>query len=165
MAGRWRLLYNHAMRFGFPLCALVLLVLPALAADAVQHGAQVAHQKCDTCHTLRDDKGRPLIGLFAGGKVLSGAAAANLTPDPSGISSYYDEKLFLQAMRTGQVGARKLKTVMNPATFKGLTDEDLRDIFAYLKTIPPVKHRVDNTEPPTSCKLCRQKHGAGEENY
>jgi len=153
------------MRFGFvfSLFALPLLVLPALAADAVPQGAQLAHQKCDTCHTLRNDKGQPLIGLFAGGKVIGSAAAANLTPDPSGIS-YYDEKLFLQATRTGQVGARKLNPIMNPALFRSLTDDDLRDIFAYLKTIPPVKHRVDNTEPPTPCKLCRQKHGAGDQN-
>jgi mono/diheme cytochrome c family protein len=149
--------------FVFSVCALALLVLPASAADAVQHGAELAHQKCDTCHTLRDDKGRPVIGLFAGGKVIGGAAAANLTLDPSGIS-YFDEKLFLQALRTGQVGARKLKPVMNPALFKSYSDDDLRDIFAYLKTLPPVKHRVDNTEPPTPCKLCRQNHGAGEMN-
>jgi hypothetical protein len=27
-----------------------------------------------------------------------------------------------------------------------------------------VKHRVDNSEPATECKLCKQKHGRGNEN-
>jgi len=27
-----------------------------------------------------------------------------------------------------------------------------------------VKHRVDNSLPPTYCKLCRRKHGAGDQN-
>jgi mono/diheme cytochrome c family protein len=145
------------------LCGCCLFTLPLHAADPIEHGAKLARQKCDACHTLRDDKGQPAIGLYAGGKVIGSAAASNLTPDPSGIS-YYDGKLFLQAVRTGQVGARKLKPIMNPATFRSLSDDDLRDVFAYLKTIPPVKHRVDNTEEATQCRVCRQKHGAGEKN-
>jgi len=48
--------------------------------------------------------------------------------------------------------------------FQNLTDDDLKAMFAYLKTLPPVKHRVDNSLPPTPCKLCKQKHGAGDQN-
>ena len=144
---------------------LLLLAFSALAQNPpdVKRGEQLAKQKCDTCHTLRDPKGEPVVGLYAGGKVLVGVASSNLTPDPSGIP-YFDEKLFLQAVRTGQVGARKLAPVMSPALFKNFTDDDFRFIFAYLRTLPPVKHRVDNTEPPTLCKICRQKHGGGETN-
>jgi hypothetical protein len=53
---------------------------------------------------------------------------------------------------------------MNPALFKNLSDDELKDVFACLRTAPAVKHRVDNTEPPTLCRLCRQKHGGGESN-
>jgi hypothetical protein len=45
-----------------------------------------------------------------------------------------------------------------------MTDEDLRAIFAYLKTLAPAAHRVDNSKPPTACALCGQTHGAGGEN-
>jgi hypothetical protein len=48
--------------------------------------------------------------------------------------------------------------------FKSLTDDDLKAMFAYLRTVKPVKHRVDNAETPTYCKLCRAKHGAGDQN-
>lgn len=34
--------------------------------------------------------------------------------------------------------------------FRNMSDEDLKTIFAYLKTLTPVKHRVDNTETPTA---------------
>jgi hypothetical protein len=48
--------------------------------------------------------------------------------------------------------------------FRNLTDDDLKAMFAYLRTVKPVQHRVDNTQPPTYCKLCRQKHGGGDQN-
>lgn len=104
---------------------------------------------------------------YAGGEVLSGpwgeVTSANITPDPSGIS-YYDEATFITALRTGYVGARKLNSIMPFGEFKNLTDDDLKAMFAYLKTLTPVHHRVDNSLPPTYCKLCKQKHGAGDQN-
>jgi hypothetical protein len=36
--------------------------------------------------------------------------------------------------------------------FRNLTDDDLKAIYAYLRTVKPVQHRVDNTEPPGLCK-------------
>ena len=47
---------------------------------------------------------------------------------------------------------------------ENLTDDDLKAMFAYLRTLAPVKHRVDNSLPPTYCKLCKHKHGGGEQN-
>ena len=45
-----------------------------------------------------------------------------------------------------------------------MTDDDLKAIYAYLKTLPPVQHRVDNTETPTMCKRCGFAHGLGDQN-
>ena len=89
--------------------------------------------------------------------------AANITQDASGIS-YYNEELFLQALRTGKVKARSLSHIMPWSIYRGMTDEDLKAIFAYLKTVKPVKHTVDNAEPPTACKLCGMQHGGGNRN-
>jgi len=104
---------------------------------------------------------------YGGGERLVGpwgdVASANITPDPTGIP-YYTETSFLTAMRTGYVGARKLSSIMPFGQFRNLSDDDLKAIFAYLRTLPPIKHRVDNTLPPTYCKVCKQKHGAGDQN-
>lgn len=137
-------------------------------ASAVERGAYLVNMAgCGDCHTP-SDKGRALPGMaFAGGAPFAGpwgyVATANITPDPSGIS-YYDESLFLEVMRTGFVKARKLSPIMPTSVARNATDDDLKAIFAYLRTLKPVHHRVDNSEPPTFCKLCRQKHGFGDRN-
>jgi mono/diheme cytochrome c family protein len=123
---------------------------------------------CAGCHTPRDPKGAPIPGLdFSGGNVLKGpwgeVASANITPDPSGIS-YYDEATFIQTIRTGQVKARQLNSIMPWGYFRNMTDDDLKAIFAYLQTLKPVQHRVDNTEKPTHCELCGMVHGFGSRN-
>lgn len=122
---------------------------------------------CGACHTVQNN-GQPIKGLeFAGGFVfqtpLGTLASPNITPDPSGISNY-DEAMFLRVMHTGQVGARKLNPEMPWGYFRNMSDEDLRAIFAYLRTLKPIKHAVDNTEPPTYCRICRQMHGLGNRN-
>jgi mono/diheme cytochrome c family protein len=138
------------------------------SADQLKYGTHLADQAgCIDCHTPQV-RGQSVPGMdFAGGFPFQGpwgkVASANITPDPSGIS-YYDEALFLNVMRAGQVRGRKLSPIMPVMVYKNLTDDDLKAIFAFLRTTKPVKHRVDNSEPLTVCKLCKQKHGAGNEN-
>jgi mono/diheme cytochrome c family protein len=123
---------------------------------------------CADCHTPMTRRGKRMKELeFSGGFILTGAfgrvASANLTPDPSGIP-YYDAPMFMSAMRNGMVGARELNPIMPWTTYSGMTDEDLAAIFAYLKTLAPVSHRVDNAEAVAFCRRCRQKHGFGARN-
>jgi mono/diheme cytochrome c family protein len=122
---------------------------------------------CAGCHTPQI-RGQSVPGMeLAGGFTLSGpwgsVASSNITPDASGIG-YYDEALFLQVMKTGYVKARELSPIMPVFDFKNMTDDDLKAMFAYLRTLKPVKHRVDNTEPVSECRLCRMKHRGGELN-
>lgn len=136
-------------------------------SDPVKRGAYyVELGKCADCHTPLDQDNQPLPGLdLAGGNFLEEVhkATPNLTPDATGIS-YYDEAMFIRVMRTGKVGARSLDPVM-PWWFVGhMNDDDLRAIFSYLRSLKPVHHRVDNSLPPTFCRLCRHTHGAGDQN-
>ena len=124
---------------------------------------------CKGCHSIAD-QGVPIAGMeFGGGNPFDPledgktAVSMNITQDPSGIA-HYDEALFMQTLRTGRVPGRMLNHVMPFNFFKNMKDEDLRDIWAFIKSRPPVKHRISNTDPPTLCPVCNQKHGLGELN-
>jgi mono/diheme cytochrome c family protein len=124
---------------------------------------------CNDCHTPRDDKGNVKAGLdFGGGTRMTFAGikdvySANITQGVNGIP-YYNQELFVETLRTGRVRERELSSMMPTVLFRNLTDEDLKAIFAYLKTLPPVDHYVDNTLPPTACPRCGLTHGGGERN-
>jgi len=122
---------------------------------------------CSDCHTPQE-KGQPIAGMeFAGGFLLhepkGDVVSTNITPAASGIV-YYNDATFIQALRQGKVGARPLRASMPWYFFGKMTDSDLKSIFAYLKTVKPVRHQIDNFEPPTFCRLCKQKHGFGATN-
>lgn len=122
---------------------------------------------CADCHTPQE-KGKPIEGMeFAGGFLIheprGDVVSDNITPAASGIG-YYNDATFIQAMRTGKVGARPLRWSMPWYFYGKIGDEDLKSIFAFLQTIKPVKHQLDNLEPPTYCRLCKQRHGFGATN-
>jgi mono/diheme cytochrome c family protein len=149
------------------------LTVPAPPADApaaVRRGAYlVSVAGCGGCHTPYHPETGPYRHLaFGGGGPLHGpwgqVASANITPDASGIA-HYDEAMFLRTIREGAVnGVRPLNHIMPWKYFRRMTDDDLKAIFAYLQTLPPVEHRVDNTEPPRPCKRCNGEHGYGDRN-
>jgi len=124
---------------------------------------------CADCHSTRDSQGNAVTGLeFAGGTamVFEGRKTihtANITPSVNGIP-YYTEDLFIEVMRTGKVKARQLDPMMPTAFYRNMTDQDLKDIFAYLKTLKPADHYVDNARAVTKCARCGLEHGGGERN-
>lgn len=142
---------------------------PAVAASASpeqrrgEYLVRIGH--CTGCHTANKKGGGVL--LLGGGIVFvrpwGTVASANVTPDPSGIG-YYDEEQFVRTIRTGHVGARPLSPTMPWRFLRHLRDDDLEAIYMYLRTLPPVQHRVDNTEPPTLCPKDGNRHGFGDRN-
>jgi hypothetical protein len=168
-------------KLNFPLNFIVNTIPKPLAAHADPPARTTAVARgeylvktvagCPGCHTPADNQGQALPGLaFAGGEPFHDpfhaggvVSSANITPDPSGIA-HYDEALFIQTIRTGKIGGRQLTPIMPFEFFKNMSDDDLRDTFAFLKTVAPVKHRVDNTDPPELCPLCNYTHGLGSKN-
>ena len=76
--------------------------------------------------------------------------AMNLTPDENtGIGSW-SETTFVQAIRTGKhMGvSRPILPPMPWTAFRNLSDEDLRSIYAYLRTVKPIHNRIPDPEPP-----------------
>jgi cytochrome c553 len=72
------------------------------------------------------------------------SVASNLTPDgATGIGTRYNEASFLTTMRTGKKpNGTPIMPPMPSDVYKNMTDDDLKSIFAYLKTIKPVRNAV-----------------------
>ena len=89
------------------------------------------------------------------------SVASNLTPDPAtGLGTRYTEASFIATMRTGKKpNGTAIMPPMPSEVYQNMTDEDLRAIFAYLRTIKPIRNAVfaGLTPPPDST----QKPAAG----
>lgn len=95
-----------------------------------------------------------LSHFLAGGRCFGPYMARNLTPDASGRPLGLSEAQFVRVMRTGEdVACEKhpaapicalgpetavLQTMSWP-TYHGMTDADLRAIYAYLTAVPPAR--------------------------
>lgn len=70
--------------------------------------------------------------------------AANLTPDPETGIGQWTEQQFLDTLRNGrhQGRGRPLLPPMPWPMYGQMTDGDLKAIFAYFRTLPPIRNRV-----------------------
>ena len=72
--------------------------------------------------------------------------AINLTPDKETGIAEWSEAMFIQVARTGkhqgQPNGRDILPPMPWFNMKDLSEADLKAIWAYLRSIPPVKNRV-----------------------
>ncbi|MFV0590931.1 MAG: c-type cytochrome [Draconibacterium sp.] len=77
--------------------------------------------------------------------------AANLTPDVTGIGTWTEEQ-FKKAITEGKFkgldGTRMLLPPMPWFNLIKVPDQDIKAIFAYLKSIPPVRNAVPAPVPP-----------------
>ena len=78
---------------------------------------------------------------------------ANLTPDQNSGLGIWTEDMFVRAIREGKhMGqSRPIMPPMPWQVYRNFTDDDLKAIFAYLKTIPPIANHVPDpiiAEPP-----------------
>ncbi len=81
--------------------------------------------------------------------------AANLTSDQSGVGSWTREN-FARALREGKyMGLSESRMLLPPmpwTNFGNLQDEDINAIFAYLRSIHPVRNVVPLPVPPQDLK-------------
>lgn len=139
--------------------------------DPIARGAYLANlAHCIRCHSPVDREEYQVPDMTWSGGQLFGPptglkASANLTTDPSGIP-YYDEAVFIKTMRTGAVNnVRELSNIMPWGFFAGMTDDDLKAIWAYVSSVnKPRSHRVDNREAATLCPIDGMLHGLGDQN-
>jgi len=135
---------------------------------------------CHDCHSpkiagMKPDPDRILSGRPQSTKVPSAApgevhasedltawtggwgqsVASNLTPDPAtGLAMRYNEAKFLATMRSGKKPEGiAILPPMPVDVYVNMKDDDLKAIYAYLKTIKPIRNAVlQGLTPPAAAK-------------
>lgn len=131
------------MRYPLQTAALVLAlgagVTPALAQGDARRGEYLAKAGgCQGCHT----EAKEGAVAYAGGRALKTPFGTfygpNITPHPQAGIGRWTEADFMRAMRHGRRpdGANYFPAFPYPS-FTGIRDNDLRDLWAYLRTRPP----------------------------
>lgn len=77
---------------------------------------------------------------------------ANLTPDVNTGIGIWTEEIFINTLRSGKHWgqSRDILPPMPWFNYGKMTDEDLRAVFAYLRSIPPIHNRVPQPLPPAT---------------
>ena len=75
--------------------------------------------------------------------------ATNLTPEETSGLGPWNEEMFVRSLKTGKHWGegRAILPPMPWSDYAHMTDEDLKAIWAYLRTIPPVKNNPPASEP------------------
>jgi hypothetical protein len=75
---------------------------------------------------------------------------ANLTPDQNTGLGIWTEEMFIAAIRTGRhMGvSRPINPPMPWPMYRNASDEDLKSVYAYLRTIKPIVNHVPDYQPP-----------------
>jgi mono/diheme cytochrome c family protein len=129
--------------------------------DRVAYGGYLVNAAaCTDCHTPIDGQGQPLPGMeFAGGMEFTPGGvghvrSANITPDAdTGIGAWSEEQ-FVEKFRLYRSleprvleGEERAQNTEMPWTYYAtIEDDDLRAMYAYLRSRKPVKHFVKKFE-------------------
>jgi mono/diheme cytochrome c family protein len=135
--------------------------LPAHAPD-IANGATVFNAGgCASCHAVPGQPDRLRLG---GGLAIPSPFgtffAPNISPDPSDGIGGWSEAAFVTAVLKGTSprGTHYFPAFPYPS-YQHARIEDIRDLFAYLKTLPPVTGRVRDHDVPFPFNIRRNLGG------
>lgn len=114
-----------------------MVTIPTDSAS-IEEGKRLASFYCTGCH------GEGLSGTdFFNDPALAVVDAPNLTPGNGGIGNQYSDADWVRAIRHGVDPRGKPLFIMPAKDFYFLNDEDLGQIIAYLKNLPPVDNAAN----------------------
>ncbi len=152
--------------------ALALAACWVLSAPAVPHIALTAHNPdlangrtmfliggCSSCHAVPKQEDATRLG---GGLALPTAFGTfyvpNISSDTKDGIGRWNEAQFIAAMRYGvSPSGQHLYPAFPYTSYQAMRTEDLRDLFAYLKTLPADFRR--RARPRSEIPLQRPTHG------
>jgi len=153
--------------------SLILRTLPTEAkptdlstiTDSLKRGEYLSKiAGCVFCHTPTVDNVPDMKMMFAGGEEfgmpLGGIVrAANITPDNDTGIGDWDVDLFVETFKSFEDPATlpatapgTFNTLMPWTEYAGMTEEDLRAIYYYLRSVKPIKSSVERFTPPAKEK-------------
>lgn len=105
---------------------------------------------CNSCHAVpkQSDKTK-LGGGLALGSPFGTFYVPNISPDPKDGIGSWSEAQFVTAMTKGtSPSGEHLFPAFPYSSYQRMTYDDLRDLFAFLKTLPPVSGKVRDHDLP-----------------
>ncbi|MBY6264394.1 c-type cytochrome [Azospirillum sp. 412522] len=114
----------------------------------IERGRYVATAAdCVACHSLPD--GKPYAGGSALQTPFGTLVAPNITPDrETGIGNWTEEDL-RRTLREGiGRGGKRLYPAMPYPAYTRMTDDDIRALWTYLRTLEPVSNAVEANQLP-----------------
>lgn len=151
--GEWHLMGKVLLKYAFPPLGPRPQEGPAHVPPSeepsVERGQYLAENLmlCVDCHTAFDMGTMQFTGPKAGGGIPEAShdpkdshmefATPNLTSHPTGVTGKMDEEMFLARMQAGRAIAT---SIMPWESFQQTTESDLRSVYRYLKSLPPVDH-------------------------
>ncbi len=146
------------IRLGLAAAAALMIAstLPAGAQDdaLVQRGEYLVNgpMACSNCHGTRAQDFSIVPGMeFAGGFHLIDPAfdvySANITPDKdTGIGNWTDEQIITVIRRGIDDKGKIIFPPMPVPTYNNLSDDDVKAVVAYLRTLKPVHNEVPEAQ-------------------
>lgn len=134
---------------------------PADKTNPAEYGKYlVTIAGCGECHT-QSEEGTPLPAMeFAGGveyKLPHGTIrTANITPDNETGIGGWNKEMFTARFKSFESDSAKnipadlfkeFNTIMPWTLYAGMTEEDLGAVYDYLRSVKPVKNRVERYTP------------------
>jgi mono/diheme cytochrome c family protein len=126
-----------------------------LETDVVKYGGYLVNAAgCVDCHS-KVDKGSPIAGTeFGGGMQFGAVTSSNITADmETGIGNWTKEA-FIQRFKVytalGYTPPKVVEGVNTPmpwTMYAGMKDADLAAIYAYLRSVKPIKNKVERFDP------------------
>jgi len=125
-------------------------------SDTVAYGQYlVTAASCGECHTPFEQGKLVMDKYLAGGRVFempSGTLTSlNLTPDPQTGIGNWSKEMFIQKFSLFRDSAyahqkvdfmKEYNSIMPWTMYAGMTDDDLAAIYAYLRSVQPIKNKV-----------------------
>lgn len=152
-----RLLVSVAVLASVTAAVLALTAAaPRKGEDPIARGRYLTTiMGCNDCHTPgtfygAPDMGRKLSGSELGWQGPWGVSyARNLTPDKAtGLGSWTDEQIITAIRQGRRPDGTPILPPMPWPDFAAMTDDDVKAIVAYLRSVPAVHHAVPAVIPP-----------------